>query len=221
VNLTICNEILDKLPNFRVVAYEMTVQNGKRKEVDEYLEKLKNEYSSTYLLEDVVKIPKIKETRDGYKLLGKDPSHTRPACEAILRRFVKKEGIYRLGDIIDVGNILSLVTKRSVCVVDSQKLYGNITIRLGAKDEPFEAINRGSLNVYKLPVYSDELGPFGSPTSDTVRTSVTSTTKNILVMLICFSENEIKEDTDLLLELYKKYLQATNIKEIEVIYGKF
>ena len=61
--------------------------------------------------------------------MGKDPSHTRPACEALLRRVVKGNELYRLGDVIDLGNILSIETLRSVCVVDSDKLVGDIVIR--------------------------------------------------------------------------------------------
>lgn len=221
MNLTICKEILDKVPSFNVIAYQMEVENKTTKELDIYLDELTHIYPSIYKLEDVVNLPKLKETRDGYKKLGKDPSHTRPACEALLRRFVKGSGIYRLGDIIDLGNILSLLTQRSVCVVDFDKLQGDIIIRLGKENEPYEAINRGNLNISNIPVYVDEIGPFGCPTSDTMRTAVTPNTKKILVMIICFSEQRIKEDEDLLISLYKKYANATSIEEIEVHYGKF
>ena len=174
-----------------------------------------------YLPEEIVLIPRLKETRDGYKKLGKDPSHTRPATEALLRRFVKGSGIYRLGDIIDLGNILSLLTNRSVCVVDYNKLYGDILIRIGEKDEPFEAINRASLNIYNLPVYVDDIGPFGTPTSDTNRTKVDETTNQIFIMIICFGTGDINDNEELLLDIYQKYAKATNIKKIEVQYGEF
>lgn len=221
MNLTICNDILGRVPQFRVIAYTMDVENKLTNELTLYIDKLKFEYSNRYDLTKIVTIPKLKQTRDGYKALGKDPSHTRPACEALLRRFVKGDGIYRLGDIIDLGNVLSLLTSRSVCVVDANKIKGSIIIRQGNENESYEALNRGKLNISKLPVYCDELGPFGCPTSDTLRTSISEETTKILIMLICFSEEEINEDTNLMISLFKKYVNAKNIEKIEVNYGKF
>ena len=62
-------------------------------------------------------------------------------CEInLLRRIVKEQPLYRLGDIIDLGNILSILTKRSVCVVDKDKLIGNLTIRLGTKEDIYMTI---------------------------------------------------------------------------------
>ena len=221
MKLTISNDILSKLPDFNVIAYAMDVDNKTTEIVTKYLKELEKEYYNKYQPEEITKIPRLKETRDGYKRLGKDPSHTRAATEALLRRFVKGTGIYRLGDIIDLGNILSLLTNRSVCVVDYDKLQGYILIRVGQKDEPFEAINRGSLNIHNLPVYVDDLGPFGTPTSDTDRTKVDESTKRILIMLICFGNMDKEQDEQLLLALYKDYANAKNINKIEVEYGKF
>lgn len=221
MKLTISSSILSKVPTFNVIAYTMEVDNETTTEVSEYLNQLEKEYYNKYLPEEIVKIPRLKETRDGYKLLGKDPSHTRPATEALLRRFVKGTGIYRLGDIIDLGNILSLLTNRSVCVVDYNKLKGDIIIRIGEKDEPFQAINRGSLNIYNLPVYVDNIGPFGTPTSDTDRTKVDEYTNKIFIMIICFGVDDIEENEKLLLDIYQKYAKAKDIKKIEVQYGEF
>lgn len=220
MKLAINGEIIEKLPLFNVIAYTMDVENKNTVDVDNYLSELENEYQNKYNLDMITSIPKLKETRDGYKKLGKDPSHTRPACEALLRRCVKGLGIYRLGDIIDIGNIVSLLTLRSVCVVDCDKLSGNISIRLGKKDEPYEGINRGAINICNLPVYADDLGPFGTPTSDTNRTKITKETKSILIMIICFSDFELEQDEQMMLKLYQKYVHAKNINKIEVNYGK-
>lgn len=221
MKLTIDKTITDKVPSFNVVAYTMEVENAKTKLVDEYLVALSQEYLNKYDMTEIVNIPKLKETRDGYKKLGKDPSHTRPACEALLRRVVKGTNLYRLGDIIDLGNILSLSTMRSVCVVDADKLVGDINIRIGKDNEPYEGINRGFINITNLPVYEDEIGPFGTPTSDTYRTMVNDKTTKIFIMIICFSQQEIEKDENLLLALYQKYAGAQSIKKIEVTYGKF
>ena len=101
------------------------------------------------------KIEKIKHTRDGYKLLGKDPSHTRPACEALLRRIIKNGNIYRLGDAIDIGNYISIKLMKSVCMVDLDKIVGDINIRIGKVNDIYEGINRGLINVSNIPLYTE------------------------------------------------------------------
>lgn len=197
----------EKLPEFSVISYLMDVENNKTETVLNILNNLK----SDILIEEVTSDPKIKETRDGYKKLGKDPSHTRPACEALLRRVIKGIQLYSLGDLIDLGNILSVESKRSVCVVDAAKIQGDVTIRIGEAGEYVDAINRGLINAFNLPVYVDDQGIFGSPTSDTIRTSVTESTKQILVMIICFSAKDKNMDEQRLLDLYINYANAKNL----------
>lgn len=197
----------EKLPEFSVISYLMDVENNKTEMVLNILNNLK----SDILIEEVTSDPKIKETRDGYKKLGKDPSHTRPACEALLRRVIKGIQLYSLGDLIDLGNILSVESKRSVCVVDAAKIQGDVTIRIGEDGEYVDAINRGLINAFNLPVYVDDQGIFGSPTSDTIRTSVSESTKQILVMIICFSAKDKNIDEQRLLDLYINYANAKNL----------
>lgn len=216
MKINIALELKNKLPEFKVIAYTMTVDNSKTVEVDNLLKKVKEEYTNYVPLTEVVKIPKIKVSRDGYKKLGKDPSHTRLACEALLRRVIKGDDLYRLGDIIDLGNVLSIKTMRSVCVVDLDKIDGDVTIRIGTKEDIYYGINRGVINVDKIPLYTDNIGPFGNPTSDTDRTKVTSDTQNILIMIICFNQEEMVEDEEQLLSLYQKYTNARNIIKLEV-----
>lgn len=219
MNCRISNDLKNLLPNFSVIAYEIDFESdfdamNKSKEVDDYLEKLYTLVSSKYNYDEITKIPKLKQTRDGYKKMGKDPSHTRPACEALLRRVVKGNNLYRLGDVIDLGNILSIETLRSVCVVDKDRLVNDVLIRLGTKEDIYEGINRGLINVTNIPVYTDEIGPFGCPTSDTLRTCVTSSTKSILVMIICFDEIEKEVDEQKLISLYQTFTKIKNIRKI-------
>lgn len=209
-------ELKNKLPDFSVIAYTMTVDNNTTEDVDNLILMVKEKYTNFVPLTEVVTIPKIKVSRDGYKKLGKDPSHTRLACEALLRRMIKGDDLYRLGDIIDLGNILSIETMRSVCVVDLDKIDGDVTIRIGTKDDIYFGINRGQINVDKIPLYTDKIGPFGNPTSDTDRTKVTSSTENILIMIICFNQEDMEKDEEILLSLYQKYTNARNINKLEV-----
>jgi DNA/RNA-binding domain of Phe-tRNA-synthetase-like protein len=41
------------------------------------------------------------------------------------------------------------------------------------------------VNLYRRLMLADEIGPFGAPTSDSLRTSVTPATRNVAVVLFC------------------------------------
>lgn len=194
----------------------MTVENQKTLDVKKLMDETMASVINSYELKDIPVIPKLKKSRDGYKKLGIDPSRYRLACESLIRRIVKGYGVNLIGDIVDLGNILSIKTNRSVCVVDLDKIIGNIVITTGKKEDEYEGINRGKININNMPVYQDEVSYFGTPTSDTIRTAITHDTKNILVMIVCFDENDQDLDEKLLLELYTKYAKATNIKKCEV-----
>lgn len=214
MKVTISEDIKKTLPEFSVIAYTMDVDNTLTNDVTTFINQVVDENKDIYTLEQVIKDPKILQSRNGYKKLGKDPSHTRVACENLLRRIIKRQPLYRLGDIIDLGNILSILTRRSVCVVDQDKLVGDVNIRIGTKEDIYITINRGPLNVEKIPVYEDNHSPFGCPSSDTLRTAVDQNTKSIFVMIICFEQTNLEEDEKLLIDIFQKYTNARNIKKI-------
>ena len=217
MKVAIEREILEKLPHFNVVAYSMDVKLKDSAIIEDEIKKYESMIKEEYSLEEVLNIPLIKEARDSYKALGKDPSRYRLAVESLYRRLVKGYGLYRINNLVDAGNILSIKLARSTAILDYDKIVGDVSIRLGRGTDEYYGIGRGQINVSNIPVYVDGIGPFGSTTSDTERTMITDTTKKILVFVICFSENEIDVDKFETINIFKKYADAKNIEEIEVI----
>lgn len=217
MKIYIDKSITSILPDFNVLAMTMDVKIVESAVIEELIEKTEKRINEEYTLEEVISIPLIKEARDAYKKLGKDPSRYRLACESLLRRIVKGNHLYKINNLVDAGNILSIDTNRSVAVLDYDKIVGDVNIRLGTENDIYEGIGRGIINVNNIPLYDDEVGPFGSPTSDTPRTMITDETKKILLMIICFSERYYEENINRAIEIYKEYCFASNITKIEVI----
>ena len=95
MKIKISNSILSQLPLFNIIALSMdVVYEENNSEVENLIIKTEKKISEEYSLEDVLNIPLIKEARDGYKKLGKDPSRYRLACESLLRRLVKGNSLY-------------------------------------------------------------------------------------------------------------------------------
>ena len=162
-------------------------------------------------LEDVTvgQLPVISATRKAYKAYGKDPSRYRPSAEALLRRVMKGDSLYRINNVVDLLNLVSIQTGISIGGYNLEKIEGEIQIRIGLENEPYQAIGRGELNMGGLPVLADSFSAFGCPTSDSVRTSVTNDCRYFLMVLFDFEKNH---------ESLKAYLSKA--KEFLAAYGK-
>lgn len=217
MKITISKEITSKLPNFNIYAYSMNVKVEDSRIIEDKIKQLEVDIPKMYDLEHVLTIPSIKNARDGYKKLGKDPSRYRLACESLYRRLVKNKGLYFVNNVVDAGNVLSIELAKSTAVLDYDKLVGDIKIRIGTEEDIYYGINRGLINVTNIPLYVDDISPFGSPTSDTERTSVSINTKRILLMIICFDNLDSEKIESTSLNIFEKYAYANEIQKIEII----
>ena len=217
MTITIKKEVSNILPNFNVYGFTMDVKVEDSTIIETKIQQLENTINAKYTLEQVLAIPSIKNARDSYKKLGKDPSRYRLACESLFRRLVKGNGLYRVNNVVDAGNVLSIELAKSTAVLDYDKLQGDISIRIGTSDDIYYGIGRGLINVTNIPLYVDKVSPFGSPTSDTERTSITNETKRILLMVICFDELDKDIIEEKSIEIFNNYAYANNVKKIEVI----
>ncbi len=212
-------EILTVAPQFRVIKVEAKVSNNPTSEGlwQELLaegERIRN----TYDMPMINKRPGIAATRATYKALGKEPNRYRPSSEALCRRLVKGMELYRTLTLIDLINLLSVRSGYSIGGFDADKIQGD-TLRLGAgrEGEQFEAIGRGLLNITSLPIYRDEVGGIGTPTSDEERTKLSEDTSRLLMCINVYAEELAIEDTiNLTTDLLTRYADATDIT-IEVI----
>jgi DNA/RNA-binding domain of Phe-tRNA-synthetase-like protein len=213
LKITVDKSISDLLPDFNTLAFIMDVEiKESSDELKGMLKELELEVQKMCpTLEDVLKVPLIDEARNAYRTLGKDPSRYKVASESLLRRIVKDRGLYLINNAVDAGNALSIILKRNTAVLDYDKIVGDVVIRKGRTDDLFFGIGRGKLNVSNIPVYVDEVGPFGSSTSDSERTMITNKTKKLLVFVVCFSYTEVDKAIEITKEIYEKYVNAKQL----------
>lgn len=131
--------------------------------------------------------PAIAATRAAYRVLGKDPARYRPAAEALARRVQQGKGLTAINTAVDCNNLLSLETGFSIGIYDRARLTPPLACRPGRAGESYAGIGRGPLNLDGLPVLVDAEGAFGSPTSDSMRTMVTTATTAILMVIFGFA----------------------------------
>lgn len=126
-------------------------------------------------------VPGAEDARGLYKAFGIDPTRTRPSNESLLRRALKGEALYRINTAVDAVNLCSLVQQLPYGLYDAGQLVPPIVLRRGAEGESYEGIRKGTISLSGRPVLADTRGPFGNPTSDSARTSVSLDTRDLLV----------------------------------------
>ena len=137
------------------------------KELWEYIEKdVINNVKEMFTLENLTEQINIKTSRKAYKALGKEPSRYRVSSEALIRRILQGKGLYRINNVVDTNNLISIETGYSVGSYDLENLHGNINFRIGNIGEKYQGIGKEMINIENLPVFADDFGAYASPTSD-------------------------------------------------------
>jgi len=138
----------------------------------------------------VLESSKILATRSGYKALGKDPARYRGSAEALLRRILSGKNFPQINAVVDIINLVSVESRLPVGLYDLANVKGDVTFRAGRAGETYKGIGKYDLNLEGLPIFCDELGPHGSPTSDSERTMVTAATQQIAAIIVSFGGTE-------------------------------
>jgi DNA/RNA-binding domain of Phe-tRNA-synthetase-like protein len=130
-------------------------------------------------------VPGVAETRALFHALDIDPTKHRPSSEALLRRVLKGNGLPEVSPVVDACNLASLEHQMPLGLYDRDQVRGIVSVRVGKDGEGYEGIRRQRVNLTGRLLLADESGPFGAPTSDSLRTSVTPATRNVAVVLFC------------------------------------
>ncbi len=219
LNIQCSDEIKAVCPEFKGVALEATVKNSS------YCEDLWNEighftieYRNRYNVDSIKEMPSIQATRKAYKKCGKDPSRYRPSGEALCRRLLKGQDLYKVDTLVDLINLVSIASGYSIGGFDADKFVGTtLTLGIGRAGEPYEGIGRGELNIEGMPVYRDEIGGVGTPTSDNERTKLSLDTTHLLVIVNGYDGDlqHLHETLDYMKSLLQQYAEAKDFIEYQ------
>ena len=207
MNIQISSKIRETCPNLKLAIIRCEVQNSATsnefwQEMEVEIQRIKAIFS----IEEINKRPEIAATRQAYKAFGKDPNRYRPSAEALCRRIVREIEIYKVSTLVDIINLVSIRSGFSIGGFDADKIQGDVVLGVGTNEDEFEAIGRGLLNVEGLPLYRDEIGGIGTPTSDNERTKITDSTTNLLLIINGYSGNDgLQKAVEHNRELLEKY----------------
>lgn len=182
MEIQVSRAICDLIPGFSagIIEYK-DIQVGESPQMLKGRLQLFQESIYFDLLEkNVTDLEGIKEWRAIFKTTGKDPNRYRHSAEALYRRIAKQNYLQSIHSAIDLNNFFSLEYQIPIGVYDSDKLSGNVTIKIGEENEEYTGLNGRANNLANLLISADQQGPFGSPFVDSERTAVTENTTNAL-----------------------------------------
>ena|SRR3974390_3254233 len=160
----------------------------------------------------VLESSKILATRSGYKALGKDPARYRGSAEALLRRIISGKSLPQINAVVDIINLVSVQSRLPVGLYDLDHVRGAVVFRVGLAGESYKGIGKYDLNLAGLPVFCDETGPHGSPTSDSERTMVTVATQRIAAILVSFGGTDgLESGCQRISSLLTQFAHAQNV----------
>lgn len=213
MKISISQRIASACPQLQVGIIKATVINGATD--DNLWQELQTEVShiaTTYATDSLSKRPAIAATRQAYKTFGKDPARYRVSSEALCRRAIRGLDLYRINTLVDLINIVSMHSGYSIGGFDADRIEGDMTLGVGTADDVFHGIGRGLLNIAGMPVYRDNIGGVGTPTSDEERTKITLETTQLLICINAYAiEMPLDECLQYTTDLLTRYAQATNI----------
>lgn len=153
----------------------------------------------------VTDLNRIKEWREIFKKTGKDPNRYRHAAEALYRRVHKQNYLQPVHSAIDINNFFSLQFQVPIGIYDTEKISGNVELRIGGDNESYLGLNGRENSAHNLIISADDSGPFGSPFVDSARTSVTvDTTKALQIVYLGHSldRNKCASLTESLMKMF-------------------
>ena len=219
MNIIVSNEIESVCPQFAGAAVEARVVNTPRSEglwaeIDALCENYKQQFDTT----SIKQLPGVEATRRVYRACGKDPSRYRPSSEALIRRVVQGKNLYQIDTLVDLINLASMKFGYSIGGFDADKFEGDtLTLGVGKKDEPYEGIGRGILNIEGMPVYRDSKGGVGTPTSDNERTKIELSTTHLFVIVNGYDGNRetVIANARYIKDLLERFAEGKDIQIIE------
>jgi len=161
--------------NVRVVL----VEPGLARLMDEICDRKRSEFST----ETLPGFEPVRAVRAMFREWDVDPSKYRPSSEALLRRVVQGKGLYRVSNIVDLGNLGSIETGWPYGCYDRSRLTPPIVFRYGTAGEHYERVGKELWHLEGRPVLTDLHGPFGSPISDSTRSMITTDTTQVLIVI--------------------------------------
>ena len=173
---------------------------------------------------ELADMPQIGPSRRAFKAFGRDPGRVRISSEALYRRLRQGKELYHINTAVDANNLVSLETGFSLGTYDLACLQGDLMLRLGNEGERYAGIGKDTLDLNRMPLLADAIGPFGCPCSDSQRAMIVDNTapnaalRQLLTVIYGFSGAESVEAAILLTQKHFTAFAAAQVTATGIVH---
>lgn len=153
--------------------------------------------------------PGFSFSRKLYQAFSIDPTKYRPSSEALWRRIKKGFDFPFVNPFVDLTNYLSLKYQVPYGLYDLDKIEGDIEITQGTEADSYQGIRKDIVSLDSKILLRDTRGPFGNPSSDSLRTSTSDETDNLMQVIFFHKGDPLKEE--ILSETYQLFIEFFNV----------
>ena len=217
MSVTISEEVRRAFPNLHVLTSSIknVIVEKSNSELEEFKREILQEIQDAYDLENLKDRPILRAYRDFFWKLGVDPTKTRPAAEALIRRLLRGKPLPRINTLVDAYNLASIKTEIAIAAFDSDKIRGELTMRYAETGEEFLGIGMKTplrLNGREIVISDEDKLLAVYPYRDAEDTKVTEATRNVL-LLFCgvpgIPTQKLLEAKDVTLKFVTKFCGGT------------
>ncbi|MEM3402994.1 MAG: phenylalanine--tRNA ligase beta subunit-related protein [Nitrososphaeria archaeon] len=137
-------DLLSEFPDLRAIITKFKGINIKSNNsnigIDELISNITKETRSKYTLENLKEVTIIKAYRSFFWKVGIDPTKTRPAAEALIRRILAGKPFPKVNPLVDAYNLSSIISGVPIAAFDTRRLNGDLKMRRAVKGESFLGI---------------------------------------------------------------------------------
>ena len=213
MSLTICEEVQRDFSDLHVLTsyIENVAVKGSDFELEAFKEDVIREIRSAYDIQTLKDRPILRAYRDFFWSLGVDPTKTRPAAEALIRRLLHGKPLPKINTLVDAYNLASIKTEIAIAAFDFDKIRGELMMRYAERGEEFLGIGMKTpmrLEGKEIVISDGEKLLAVYPYRDAEDTKVTEATRNVL-LLFCgvpgISMQNLLEAKNLTLDFVTKF----------------
>jgi DNA/RNA-binding domain of Phe-tRNA-synthetase-like protein len=213
-------ELRERFPGLaaQIVSFTGVTVARESPELEKYKEEVSERVLERWDVEELREHPMFRAYRDFFWKMGIDPTKTRPAAEALIRRVLRGNPIPKINTWVDAYNLVSMESAIPVASFDTDLLEGPLLMREAEEGEDFLGIGMKKPVVLSGGEAVIEDGTRLAaiyPYRDADHSKVTMKTRNVL-MLMCgapgITLEELEESADLARRVLPRFCGGTTVK---------
>ncbi len=181
-------KVREKFPGLKVLTNRVegvNIESGSG-ELEEFKDEVISQVREKRDLDELKDVSIFRKYRDFFWDLEIDPTKTRPASEALIRRILQGKEIPSINTLVDAYNLASIKSEIPLAAFDYETLEGDLELRFSERGEVFRGIGMDEpkeLSGDEIVVSDSEKIVAIYPYRDSEETKITTDTTDVLLMV--------------------------------------